>query len=69
MADAAGPDWMALVVRRRKDVARDIVEFTLARPDGADLPAFEPGAHVEMLQFSSPHGPLTVEIAVVGLVL
>jgi chemotaxis protein CheX len=31
--------------------------------------SFEPGAHVEMLQFSSPHGPLTVEIAVVGLVL
>lgn len=46
MADVAGPDWMSLVVRRREDVARDIVEFTLARPDGAYLPAFEPGAHV-----------------------
>jgi chemotaxis protein CheX len=31
--------------------------------------SFEPGAHIEMLHFSSPHGPLTVEIAVVGLVL
>ena len=46
MADVAGPDWMALVVRRRNDVARDIVEFTLERPDGGELAPFEPGAHV-----------------------
>lgn len=28
--------------------------------------SFEPGANVEMLQFQSPFGPLTVEIALVG---
>jgi chemotaxis protein CheX len=28
---------------------------------------FDHGAHVEILQFSSPHGPLTVEIGVRGL--
>ncbi|MEQ1827120.1 MAG: chemotaxis protein CheX [Pirellula sp.] len=28
---------------------------------------FDHGAHVEILQFSSPHGPFTVEIGVRGL--
>ena len=46
MADVAGPDWMSLVVRRRIEVARDIVEFTLERADGGELPPFAPGAHV-----------------------
>ncbi|MCU0716063.1 MAG: chemotaxis protein CheX [Pirellula sp.] len=29
--------------------------------------SFDQGAHVEMLRFQSPHGPFTVEIAIVGL--
>jgi chemotaxis protein CheX len=28
---------------------------------------FDPGAHIEMLQFQSPHGPFTVEIALTGI--
>jgi phthalate 4,5-dioxygenase reductase subunit len=54
MADPAGPVWMPLVVRRRNDVARDIVEFTLERADGGALPPFEPGAHVTL---RTPAGP------------
>jgi phthalate 4,5-dioxygenase reductase subunit len=37
---------MWLTVLFRTEVARDIVEFTLARPDGGELPSFEPGAHI-----------------------
>lgn len=29
--------------------------------------SFDQGAHVEMLRFQSPHGPFTVEIAIVGI--
>ncbi len=39
-------DRLTLQVTARKDLARDIAEFTLARPDGTALPAFTPGAHV-----------------------
>lgn len=39
-------DRMTLTVTDRKDLARDIVEFTLAREDGGSLPAFTPGAHI-----------------------
>ncbi|MFN6979778.1 MAG: PDR/VanB family oxidoreductase [Gemmobacter sp.] len=35
-----------LVVTARRELATDIVEFTLAAADGAVLPGFEPGAHV-----------------------
>ena len=39
-------DRMTLKVTAREDVAKDICEFTLARPEGGDLPAFTPGAHI-----------------------
>jgi len=38
-----------VVVRERRAVARDIVEITLARPDGRPLPEWEPGAHIDVL--------------------
>ncbi|MCX4095176.1 PDR/VanB family oxidoreductase [Nocardia sp. alder85J] len=38
-----------VVVRDRRTVARDIDEFTLARPTGDLLPTWEPGAHLDLL--------------------
>lgn len=40
---------ISVVVRDRRRVARDIIEFTLARPGGGPLPAWEPGAHIDTL--------------------
>ncbi|MDU8945722.1 PDR/VanB family oxidoreductase [Ovoidimarina sediminis] len=37
---------MALTVTGRKELAKDICEFTLARDDGAVLPSFTAGAHI-----------------------
>ena len=45
-ADAALID---VVVRERRCVARDIEEFTFARPGSGALPAWEPGAHIDLL--------------------
>ncbi|WP_216900747.1 PDR/VanB family oxidoreductase [Nocardia alni] len=45
-ADAAPID---VVVRERRCVGVDIDEFTLARPDRGALPAWEPGAHIDLL--------------------
>jgi len=39
-------DRMTLKVSARVDVAKGICEFTLARPEGGDLPPFTPGAHI-----------------------
>ncbi|WP_329457421.1 PDR/VanB family oxidoreductase [Streptomyces sp. NBC_01497] len=38
-----------LVVARREAVADGVVRFTLAHPDGAELPAWAPGAHLDLL--------------------
>ncbi|WP_019928229.1 PDR/VanB family oxidoreductase [Nocardia sp. BMG111209] len=38
-----------VVLRERRTVARDIDEFTLARPDGVPLPPWEAGAHIDVL--------------------
>jgi ferredoxin-NADP reductase len=38
-----------LVVRSRDVVAEDVVALTLAAPDGSALPAWTPGAHVDLL--------------------
>lgn len=43
---------LELVVVRKETVATGVVSLTLARHDGAELPAWEPGAHVD-LHFSS----------------
>jgi ferredoxin-NADP reductase len=38
-----------LVVTHRREVADDVVELTLARPDGARLPDWAPGAHIDIV--------------------
>lgn len=37
-----------LVLTAREPVAQDVVRLTLARPDGAELPAWRPGAHIDL---------------------
>ncbi|MBL8382201.1 MAG: oxidoreductase [Burkholderiales bacterium] len=49
MASPSTRTTLRLQVVQRAQVARDIVEFTLVSPDGAALPAFEPGAHIGVL--------------------
>ncbi|MFE1646608.1 PDR/VanB family oxidoreductase [Microbacterium sp. P01] len=39
----------ALVVRRRREAAEDVIELTLARPDGGRLPDWAPGAHLDVV--------------------
>lgn len=46
MQDSPESPPLALVLAARRAVARDIVEFTFAAPDGAALPGFTPGAHI-----------------------
>jgi len=38
-----------LVVAAKEAVARDVVALTLACPDGAELPSWAPGAHLDLL--------------------
>jgi ferredoxin-NADP reductase len=38
-----------LVVTGRREVARDVVELTLARPNGERLPDWAPGAHIDVV--------------------
>lgn len=38
-----------LVVRSRRDAADGVVHLELAAPDGSDLPAWEPGAHIDLI--------------------
>jgi len=45
----ADANRIEVLVRERRTVAADIDEFTLARPDGGALPAWEPGAHLDLL--------------------
>ncbi len=44
----AGTADIPVTVVRRRDIARRIAEFTLARPDGAPLPGFGSGAHIDV---------------------
>lgn len=37
-----------LVLTAREPVAQGVVRLTLARPDGAELPAWRPGAHIDL---------------------
>lgn len=43
------PDVIELVVERRESAAEDVVALTLRHPLGAELPPWEPGAHVDLL--------------------
>ncbi|WP_336886035.1 PDR/VanB family oxidoreductase [Streptomyces mexicanus] len=38
-----------LVLTAKEAVARDVVRLTLARPDGGALPAWQPGAHIDLV--------------------
>lgn len=42
-------DLLDLVVAERRQEAAGVVSLTLRRPDGLPLPAWEPGAHVDLL--------------------
>jgi vanillate O-demethylase ferredoxin subunit len=48
------PDLVVRVVSKRQE-ARDICSFELARPDGAPLPAFSAGSHIDV---HVPGGPV-----------
>jgi reductive dehalogenase len=43
------PPVFPLVLRRREDMAPDVAKYELAAPDGAALPPFEAGAHVDVV--------------------
>ncbi|WP_428339009.1 PDR/VanB family oxidoreductase [Mycobacterium sp.] len=38
-----------LVVTERRDEAEDVVALRLARPDGAGMPKWQPGAHIDLM--------------------
>lgn len=38
-----------LVVQARRDIAADVIELTLQRPDGSRLPDWSPGAHIDLI--------------------
>jgi len=40
---------LSLVVAAKKPVAEDVVALYLTAPDGSDLPAWSPGAHVDLV--------------------
>lgn len=44
-----GGPTLNLTVVSRKALTRDVVEVEFARADGGDLPAWEPGAHIDLL--------------------
>ena len=40
---------LTLRVRERRTLATGVIGLTLSRPDGHDLPAWEPGAHIDVV--------------------
>ena len=48
---------LSLVVTRRETLCDDIVAFELRHPDGAELPAFEAGAHIDLHLPAAEGGP------------
>ena len=48
-ATRPGTEVRTVTVARRRTPADGVVELTLASPDGAPLPAWQPGAHVDLL--------------------
>lgn len=45
----ADPPVFPVLLTRRDDLSADVVRFELARPDGGPLPAFDAGAHVDVV--------------------
>lgn len=46
---AESPPFVPVTVAERRALAEDVVSLTLCHADGADLPAWQPGAHVDLL--------------------
>jgi reductive dehalogenase len=46
---AGEPPVFPVVLKRRIDMADDVARFEFAAPDGRSLPAFEPGAHIDVV--------------------
>ena len=51
-----------VVIDRRTDVAKDVVRLVLRRQDGENLPAFSPGAHIDLFL---PNG-MTRQYSLIG---
>jgi ferredoxin-NADP reductase len=52
--DQPAREWEStLVVDERRELADDIVELRLAHPDGLELPAWTPGAHIDLVLHDS----------------
>lgn len=69
-------EWMDVRILRRIEAAQDIVALELARTDGQPLPAFEAGAHVDVLiapglvrQYSLCNDPAERERYMLGILL
>lgn len=67
---------LELVVARRTDEADGVVSLDLRRPDGASLPAWAPGAHIDLLpapdlvrQYSLCSSPEEAEVWRVAVLL
>ena len=68
------PPVLRVEVSKRNDLSEDVVRFELASLDGADLPPFEPGAHVDIVvapefqrQFSLAGDPEDLSKYVIGV--
>src|SRR6516162_1279276 len=46
-------ETLTVVLAMRRNIACDTVEFTFAAPDGAALPPWDPGAHIDV---TAPNG-------------
>lgn len=71
---SGAPPVFPVVIRRRDDLAPDIVRFELVGPDGAELPPFEAGAHIDVMiapefprQFSLAGDPADASCYVLGI--
>lgn len=49
VVEKARPTSLPMVVEERVDVSEGVIALTLTSRDGSDLPAWEPGAHVDLV--------------------
>ncbi|MGP3944877.1 PDR/VanB family oxidoreductase [Streptomyces sp. 6N106] len=54
MTNPGGEYEDTLLVARREEVASDVVALTLRHPTGRELPAWEPGAHLDLVLDPGP---------------
>ncbi|WP_182358464.1 PDR/VanB family oxidoreductase [Tomitella gaofuii] len=62
---AIGPEGLQLTVTRKSRVATDVVALDLRNADGAPLPAWRPGAHIEV-RLPTPSGELVRHYSLCG---